>query len=345
MWGLFVFVISPLITYSMTAFLLPSLALSIGLVLLTFSADRLISTSATYAKHCNISLFFIGMTVVAFGTSAPELLVSAVAALNNAGELAVGNGIGSNIINIGLVLSTAVLMAPIQANKRFIKKEFPILAGSMLICSTLMSTGKLNMTDGLLLVLLLAIYCFYLAKSVRQGEVSEDELEFLPLTKKRAGWESLVMLLLLLTSSKLMVWGAANLAQLAGLSELTIGLTIIAFGTSLPELAAAIAGVRRGMYDIVFATVIGSNIFNLLGVIAIPSLVGQELIIPEQVLSRDIPYMTLLTGVLGVMLAVPMLKSQSSSNEQAAYTIHRWGGGLLLMIFIAYLTRVANSAF
>ncbi|TKG01413.1 calcium/sodium antiporter [Vibrio sp. F13] len=327
----------------MTALLLPSLALSIGFFILSFSADRLISASATYAKHCNISLIFIGMTVVAFGTSAPELLVSAVAALNNAGELAVGNGIGSNIINIGLVLSTAVLIAPIQANKGFIKKEFPILAGSMLICIALMSTGKLSMVDGLLLVFLLAIYCIYLAKSIRQGEVSQDELEFLPLTKKRAGWESLAMLLLLLISSRLMVWGAVNLAQFAGLSELTIGLTIIAFGTSLPELAAAIAGVRRGMYDIVFATVIGSNIFNLLGVIAIPSILGKELIIPDQVFSRDVPYMILLTVVLGGMLTVPLLKSQSSSTERAAYSIHRLGGGLLLMIFIFYLATVAHS--
>lgn len=327
----------------MTAFLLPALALLMGFVILPFSADRLISASATFAKHCNLSLIFIGMTVVAFGTSVPELLVSAVAALNNAGELAIGNGIGSNIINVGLVLSAAVLMAPMQAHKRFIKKEYPILVASMLICIALMSTGKLTMLDGILLTVLLAIYCFYLAKSVRQGEISQDELEFLPLTKKRAGWESLVMLLLLLTSSRLMVWGAVHLAQLAGLSELIIGLTIIAFGTSLPELAAAIAGARRGMYDIVFATVIGSNIFNLLGVIAIPSLVGKELIIPDQVFSRDIPYMIILTVVLGGMFAVPLLKPQSSSKEQAAYNVHRLGGFLLLIIFIFYLTTVAYS--
>ncbi len=342
MWGCSCF-ISPPINKFMTTFLLPSLALLFGFVILSFSADRLISASATFAKHCNISLIFIGMTVVAFGTSAPELLVSAVAAFNNAGELAIGNGIGSNIINVGLVLSAAVLIAPIHANKRFIKKEYPILAGSMLICIALMSTGKLSMLDGILLVTLLTIYCFYLAKSIRQGEISQDELDLLPLTKSRAAWESLVMLILLLTSSRMMVWGAVHLAQLAGLSELTIGLTIIAFGTSLPELAAAIAGARKGMYDIVFATVIGSNIFNLLGVIAIPSIVSKELIIPELVFNRDIPYMILLTAVLGGMFAAPLLKSQLSNKEQSAYSIHPLGGGVLLIIFISYITKIAYS--
>lgn len=327
----------------MTTFILPSLALSIGFVVLSFSADRLISASATFAKHCNVSLIFIGMTVVAFGTSAPELLVSGVAALNNAGELAIGNGIGSNIINVGLVLSAAVLMSPTQAHKRFIKKEYPILVGSMIISIALMSTGKLSKTDGILLLILLTIYCLYLAKSIKQSGHSQDEIEFLPLTKKRAGWESLIMLLLLLSSSRLMVWGAVNLAQLAGLSELFIGLTIIAFGTSLPELAAAIAAARKGMYDIVFATVIGSNIFNLLGVMALPSLVGKELLIPEQVFSRDIPYMMLLTAVLGGMLVAPLLTQLSSPKEQTAYRVHHLGGGLLLIIFIFYLTDLAYS--
>ncbi|WP_413282402.1 calcium/sodium antiporter [Vibrio sp. MA40-2] len=328
----------------MTTFLLPFLALSAGFLVLSFSADRLIAATATYAKHCNISMIFIGMTVVAFGTSAPELLVSAVAAFNDAGQLAVGNAIGSNIVNVGFVLSIAVLIAPIQVHKRFIKIEFPILAGSMLICIVLMSTGKLSMVDGILLGFLLLIYCLYLAKSLRQGEFSQDELEFLSLSKKRAGWESLVMLLLLLASSRLMVWGAVDLAKFAGLSELTIGLTIIAFGTSLPELAAVIAGARKGMYDIVFATVIGSNIFNLLGVMAIPSIIGKELIIPNQVFSRDIPYMIILTAVLGSMFAVSFLQSRTQSNkQQTAYSIHRLGGGVLLIIFISYLTRIAYS--
>ncbi|CAH8186696.1 calcium/sodium antiporter [Vibrio aestuarianus] len=327
----------------MTALPLPLLALSVGFFALSFSADRLISVSATYAKHCNVSLIFIGMTVVAFGTSAPELLVSAVAAVNHADELALGNGIGSNIINIGIVLSICVLIAPIRAHRRFLKREFPILAVSMVLCITLMSKGKLGVIDGLILALGLLVYCFYLAKSVQQGQTEHDEFEFLPVTKRRAGWESWGMLVLLLASSRLMVWGAVKLAQAAGLSELTIGLTIIAFGTSLPELAAAIAGVRRGMYDIVFATVIGSNIFNLLGVIALPALLGDDVSIPEQVLTRDIPFMALSTLVLGGMFAISYFRVSLSKEQTTDYHIHRVGGGILLLIFCVYLIKVSDD--
>ncbi|WP_413112119.1 calcium/sodium antiporter [Thaumasiovibrio sp. DFM-14] len=325
----------------MTALILPLLALSLGFVSLSFSADRLISVSATYAKHCNVSLIFIGMTVVAFGTSAPELLVSFVAALNHSNELAIGNGIGSNIINIGVVLSICVLISPIRAHQRFVKREFPILAISIVLCTALMLKGNLGEIDGLILVLGLSTYCFYLAKSVQQYQVVNDEFEFLPLTKKRAGWESLVMLLLLLTSSRLMVWGAVKLAQAAGLSELTIGLTIVAFGTSLPELAAGIAGVRQKKYDIVFATVIGSNIFNLLGVIAFPALLGDNVSIPEQVLTRDLPFMALLTLMLGVMFALSYFRVGVSKEQTTDYHIHRIGGGVLLLTFCVYLIKVS----
>ncbi|MCQ1059170.1 calcium/sodium antiporter [Photobacterium sp. DNB23_23_1] len=327
----------------MNAFLLALSALTLGFVFLSFSADRLIASSATFAKHCNISIAFIGMTVVAFGTSAPELLVSATAAINGAGELSVGNGLGSNIINIGLVISVCILFKPLFVHSRFIRREYPILAITMMLSCLLMLNGKLAIVEGAILLSGLLVYCLYLAYSVKHEHSEPEELDFLNISKARAALESIIMLVILLTSSKLMVWGAVELAVIAGISELTIGLTVIAFGTSLPELAAALAAVKRGMHDIAFATVIGSNIFNLLGVIAFPALIDDGLTLPPQILSRDLPVMALLTAVLGGMLMFAVAKQRFTSNTTASYQVSRVGGGLLLIIFITYMWYIASS--
>ncbi|PSU34016.1 calcium/sodium antiporter [Photobacterium lutimaris] len=326
----------------MNTFLIALSALTIGFALLSFSADRLIASSATYAKHCNISIVFIGMTVVAFGTSAPELLVSATAALNGAGELAVGNGLGSNIINIGLVLSVCILFKPLIVHSRFIRREFPILAIAMVLSCLLMVNGKLATLEGVILLSGLLAYCLYLAYSARHEQSEPEELDFLNISKSRAAFESLVMLIILLASSKLMVWGAVKLAVIAGISELTIGLTVIAFGTSLPELAAALAAVKRGMHDIAFATVIGSNIFNLLGVIAFPALMGEGLTLPRQILTRDLPAMALLTAVLGGIFMFALTNKRCATTT-ASYQVSRVGGGILLLIFSTYLWYLASS--
>ncbi|KHT62993.1 hypothetical protein RJ45_14515 [Photobacterium gaetbulicola] len=327
----------------MNAFLVALVALALGFVLLSLSADRLIASSATFAKLNNVSIVFIGMTVVAFGTSAPELLVSATAAINGAGELSIGNGLGSNIINIGLVLSICMLFKPLTVHPRFIRREFPILTIAMMISGLLMVNGQLAIRDGLILIVGLVAYCFYLAQSVKHGHSEPEELDFLNISKPRAAVETLIMLVVLLASSKLMVWGAVELAVIAGISELTIGLTVIAFGTSLPELAAALAGVRRGMHDIAFATVIGSNIFNLLGVIAFPALLGNGLQLPEQILSRDLPAMALLTTVVGMMFLAALARQRYAGATAYSYQVSRAGGGMLLMIFGGYMWSLASS--
>ncbi|SHH77292.1 calcium/sodium antiporter [Ferrimonas marina] len=326
----------------MSALLIPALALFAGFVVLSLSADRLIASAATLARHFNVSLVFIGMTVVAFGTSAPELLVSAVAALNGAEGLSVGNGIGSNIINVGLVLGACALMTPLMVHRRFVRREFPILVAAMILCAVLMANGELAGWDGAVLLLGLMVYVGYLARSVKNGDAEPEELEFLSISKGRALVESLLMLALLLASSQLMVWGAVELARAAGISELVIGLTVIAFGTSLPELAAALAGVRRGMHDIAFATVIGSNIFNLLGVIAFPALLGDGLQLPAEVIQRDLPAMGLLTAAMGAMFLMANTPSAESSGGNNL-VLHRRGGVVLLILFVAYLWQLGTA--
>ncbi|GAA5190267.1 calcium/sodium antiporter [Ferrimonas gelatinilytica] len=330
----------------MSTLLLPLLALVAGFILLSLSADRLIAAASTFAQRSGVSMVFIGMTVVAFGTSAPELLVSAVAAANGAEGLAVGNGLGSNIINIGLVLGVCALITPLAVNRRFLVREFPLLVAAMLLSWGLMSNGSLAGWDGAILLGALLLYCAYLARSVKQGESDPEALELLSISRRRAGVESLVMLLVLLGASQMMVWGAVELARAMGISELVIGLTVIAFGTSLPELAAAVAGVRRGMHDIAFATVIGSNIFNLLGVLAFPALLGDGLQLPKEVLSRDLPMMALLTLVVAVAFLWARWGrggSRASSVGVHNYPMSRLGGGVLLIVFSTYLWQLGGA--
>ncbi|QIR15621.1 calcium/sodium antiporter [Shewanella aestuarii] len=327
----------------MLSIVCPILALAVGLIALSISADRLIASSATLAKHCNVSMSFIGMTVVAFGTSAPELLVSSIAAINGAGELAIGNGIGSNIVNVGLVLGICAFLVPLTVKAHFIRRDLPILVISILFCGLLMADGHLDFKDGLLLLLGLAAYCGYLAFLVTKGEADAEEVEFLDISKIRSAVETVLMLAVLLGASQLMVWGAVELAKAAGVSELVIGLTVIAFGTSLPELAAAVAGVRRGMHDMVFATVIGSNIFNILGVIAFPALLGDNKPLPSLLLERDYPMMLLLTAIVVVAFMFTYYKQRKVAAADKSYTFGRTAGALCLVSFTGYMLYLAAA--
>ncbi|MDX2322461.1 MAG: calcium/sodium antiporter [Moritella sp.] len=330
--------------------LLPIVAVLVGFVLLTLSADRLILVSSTLAKQFGVSVMFIGMTVIAFGTSFPELVVSAIASFNGAEGLAVGNAIGSNIINSGLVLALCALFMPLVIQVRFIKRELPILVVALIATIALMSNGSITKWDSLILISLLALYCVYLAKSSSTDDV-EGELEFLDVSQTRALVETIAMLIVLLISSQIMVWGSVELAKAMGVSDLLIGLTIVAFGTSLPELAAAIAGVRRGMPEIAFATVIGSNTFNLLGVLAFPGLIGDGLQLPAEVLTRDIPMLSIMTAFMVIsftMTYFAVSKRRSAlvpeqltaeliaADSKLNYRFGRLSGAILLVMFIGY---------
>nr|SHO01288.1 Putative uncharacterized protein [Moritella viscosa] len=322
----------------------------VGFILLTLSADRLILVSSTLAKQFGVSVMFIGMTVIAFGTSFPELVVSAIASFNGAEGLAVGNAIGSNIINSGLVLALCALFMPLVIQVRFIKRELPILVIALIAVIALMSNGSITMWDSIILLILLALYCVYLAKSSSEEDV-ENELEFLDVSQKRALVETIAMLVMLVISSQIMVWGSIQLAKAMGVSDLLIGLTIVAFGTSLPELAAAIAGVRRGMPEIAFATVIGSNTFNLLGVLAFPGLIGDGLQLPAEVLNRDVPMLSIMTAFMVISftmtyMAVTKRRSALTPAQQTDkaiatdcklnYRFGRLSGAVLLIMFIGY---------
>ena len=330
--------------------LLPIIAVLVGFILLTVSADRLILVSSTLAKQFGVSVMFIGMTVIAFGTSFPELVVSAIASFNGAEGLAVGNAIGSNIINCGLVLALCALFMPLVIKVRFIKRELPILVLALIATIALMSNGSITMWDSLILILLLALYCVYLAKSSSTDDI-ENELEFLDVSQNRALVETIAMLIMLLISSQIMVWGSVQLAKAMGVSDLLIGLTIVAFGTSLPELAAAIAGVRRGMPEIAFATVIGSNTFNLLGVLAFPGLIGDGLQLPAEVLTRDLPMLSIMTAFMVISFTMTYfavtkrraaLTPEQQTDELIAadsklnYRFGRLSGAILLTMFIGY---------
>ncbi|SGY88663.1 Putative uncharacterized protein [Moritella viscosa] len=330
--------------------LLPIIAVLVGFILLTLSADRLILVSSTLAKQFGVSVMFIGMTVIAFGTSFPELVVSAIASFNGAEGLAVGNAIGSNIINSGLVLALCALFMPLVIQVRFIKRELPILVIALIAVIALMSNGSITMWDSIILLILLALYCVYLAKSSSEEDV-ENELEFLDVSQKRALVETIAMLVMLVISSQIMVWGSIQLAKTMGVSDLLIGLTIVAFGTSLPELAAAIAGVRRGMPEIAFATVIGSNTFNLLGVLAFPGLIGDGLQLPAEVLNRDVPMLSIMTAFMVISftmtyMAVTKRRSALTPAQQTDkaiatdcklnYRFGRLSGAVLLIMFIGY---------
>lgn len=306
-----------------------------GFIVLSWSADRLIETASTLAFRSGMSVLTIGITIVAFGTSAPELLVSSVAAYNGAGGISVGNALGSNTINIGLVLGAVGLMVPLAVSPRILYRELPILGLAMALAVVLVMDGHLGRIDGFILAAALAAYCYYLAHSARDQGDEHDDVVILAISTSRAWLETLLMLALLMGSSQLLVWGAAGLARHLGVAELVVGLTVIAFGTSLPELAAVRASARKGLFDMALGTVIGSNIFNLLGVLAFPGMIGQGIALDPVVLYRDVSAMV----VLGLMLAIIAYSSISRSQADAPDTclIPRYKSLWLLVAFAGYL--------
>ncbi len=341
-------------------------AIAAGFVALSWSADRLIVVASTLASHLGMSILTIGMTIVAFGTSAPELLVSSVAAVDGAGGIAIGNALGSNIINIGLVLGLCGVLIPLSVSRRVITRELPLLGLVIVFAMALMFDGMLSQNDGILLAVALVGYCYYLAEHSGGDESPQDDVTILKIPTRRAVIESLVLLTVLLGSSKLLVWGASELALSFGISETIIGLTVIAFGTSLPELAAVMASARRGMFDMVMATVIGSNIFNLLGVLAFPGILSGGLELDPMIIQRDGLVMAGITALFAFNVVTSMssecctTSGNSSGNSDNGATcgdngatcgkdlifcsnISRLKSAVLLACFAAYMGVLANQ--
>lgn len=285
------------------------LAILTGLLLLTWGADRFVAGAAATARNLGVSPMVVGLTVVGFGTSAPEMLVSAVAAWQGNPNLGVGNALGSNITNVGLVLGLTALVTPLTVRSETLSREFPILLAIMLVALTLTADGHLSRLDGLILVLGMAIMAYWMAglglDERAAGRAADPmpqewETEIPELSTGRALFWLLAGLVILLLSSRLLVWGAVGVAERFGVSDLVIGLTIVAVGTSLPELAASLMSALRRQHDIAVGNVLGSNMFNLLGVLGLPGIIHPTALPPE-LLQRDFPLMVALTIALFAM--------------------------------------------
>jgi cation:H+ antiporter len=308
--------------------LLPVLSLLTGFLLLMWSADAFTDNGAKIAKIFNISPLVIGLLIFGFGTSAPEMLVSGLAAYDGHPEMSIGNAFGSNIFNIGLVLGITAIILPITVEKSVLKKEWLFLFLSTLVVGFLLLDGFLSFTDGLILLTLLLLFLTSVFIESRKGDhIDADSLENDSQDQgKGKTWLLLfVSLVILISSAKLVVWGGTSLALSFGVSDLIIGLTVVALGTSLPELAVSISSALKKQHQMVIGNIIGSNLFNTLGVLAIPGLI-LPFQIPAEVMSRD--YISMLILTLLILILSIRLK------------ISRLGGFILLAALAAYLYQL-----
>lgn len=311
--------------------LIDCVAIIAGFILLIWSADRFIIGAAATARSFDVPPLIIGLTIVGFGTSAPEMMVAGFASYDGSPAMAIGNALGSNIANITLVLGVAALITPLSVHSRIIKKELPILLLVTLLALALMRDLNLSRFDGFALLGLLCLLMWWITRQGLRNQstdaLTDEYIEELPekMSISHALFWLIAGLVLLTVSSKLLVWGAVNIATEFGVSELIIGLTIIAIGTSLPELAASITGALKNEHDIALGNVVGSNLFNTLGVLAIPGLIKPGAF-QEDILYRDIPVVLALTVTLLIM----------AYGFRKEGRINRFEGGLLLSAFIAY---------
>lgn len=288
-----------------------------GLALLIWSADRFVDGAAAVARLRGVSTLIIGIIVVGFGTSAPEIGVSVIAVLEDTPGIAIGNALGSNIANIGLILGITAILVPIPVESRLLKTEFPILILGTAFMAWYLYDLQLNRIEGLVLVGMLFVLLYYIIRQHRkfpgdypnlEHNVAEMTEETVAETKDLTMTQAIVWLLLglitLVASSKILVWGASNIARDFGVSELIIGLTIIALGTSLPELAASIASLKKNVPDVAIGNVIGSNLFNSLAVVGIPAVLT-PFAFESSAVSRDLPVVIGLTLVLILMSRFP----------------------------------------
>lgn len=316
--------------------LLFSAALVAGLILLILSSDKFIEHAALVAEKLNVSPIIIGVTLVALGTSAPEMVVSAIAALDNAPGIAIGNVIGSNIANIGLVFGATLLLAAIPISSSLAKKEVPLFLAITILAGVLMFDGSLSVIDGVLLITAFLITLFILLRN--SSEMEEELVSDLPEDDGSSITKSLIIaalgLAVLIGSSKLLVWGAIGIASALGVSDLVIGLTIVAIGTSLPELAASITSVKKGHHDIAIGNVLGSNIFNLATVLPLPALLAPGMI-ESTIMSRDYWWMLGLSIVLAASIFL--------FAKQKSISVPRWMAFPLLGAYTSYLYLLAVS--
>lgn len=287
--------------------------LIVGLTALVWSADKFVEGGASIAHHCGVSSLIIGLTVISIGTSAPEIFVSANAALDQSSGLAVGNALGSNLANVGLVLGITALITPVAITRGIVKTEVPIMLGVTLLAGYVLHDAHLGRWESLALLACLVLFIFFLIAKSRNGsadEGAEGGVALAELSLKKAIVVTIVGLVILILSSKALVWSATEMAQKFGVSDLVIGITIVAVGTSLPELAASLAGALKGHSEMAVGNVIGSNIFNLLAVLPVAGVIYPTVIDDVDFL-RDYGSVLLVSMILG---AACLWKTRNSAT-------------------------------
>ncbi|MDO5102017.1 MAG: calcium/sodium antiporter [Lautropia sp.] len=324
------------------------LAVVSGLIMLVWSADRFVDGAASTARYFGVPPLLIGMLIIGFGTSAPELMVSGLAALQQNPGIALGNGYGSNITNIALILGVTAMISPITVFPQVLRQELLVLAVVTGVAVWLLSDGALSRLDAILMLGILAGLIGWTihkqqqanstpAPATGQADAPKPSLEdddAAPI--RRTIFWLIVDLALLVISSRVLVWGAVEIVHHFGVSDLIIGLTIVAIGTSLPELASSISAARKGEHDLALGNVIGSNLFNTLGVVGLAAVI-QPMTIEPQFLHRDVPvvcFLTLSLFVLGYRFGKPR-----------PGRINRLEGGMLLACYVGYTVWLMQIAF
>ena len=312
---------------------LPFASVVVGLALLVWSADRFVDGSAGTARHFGMPPLLIGMVIVGFGTSAPEMVVSALAAWQGNAGIALGNAYGSNICNIALILGVTALISPIAVRSQVLRKELPLLAAVTALAAWQLADGMVSRADAAVLLVVFAVLVGWsIWQGLRQGDdamagdVQKQEEAAAEMPLRRAVFWMVAGLVLLVVSSRLLVWGAVEIAHSFGVSDVIIGLTIVAVGTSLPELASSVVAARKGEHDIALGNVIGSNMFNLLAVVGIAGAIAPMTVGPE-VLHRDVAVMAALTLALFAM----------GIGIRGPGRINRIEGALLLACYVGYI--------
>lgn len=321
----------------MTWFLLQ---VTFGLILLTWGADRFVIGSATLAKKIGVTPLLIGLTIVALGTSAPEILVSAFSAFQGETDLAIGNAIGSNIFNIGLVLGVVLLIQPIKLSSAIISREMSILLAVTLLIILVFLDAYLSRIDGFMLLGALVIVIFWLIRTASKStnnDANTDEYnqEFPDNGRPQKIFLWLIIgLIALLIGADLLVEGAINIAESLGMSEIVIGIVLVAFGTSLPELAVSIVSAIKGEHGMALGNIIGSNIFNSLAVVSVAAIIQPAPLLPS-VMSLHILVMVIFT------LALFAITYEFKDNQ----IIGRREGFILLLGLIFYEVHIVLSSF
>ena len=315
-------------------------AVIFGLALLVWSADRFVEGASATANHFGMPPLLIGMVVVGFGTSAPEMVVSALAAAQGTPGIAFGNAVGSNITNLALILGLTAILRPISVHSRVLRIELPILTLVTALVAWQVWDNHITQFDAVLLLVLFAglmgwtIYRGLKTDGDAMGSDMELVLQEHPLPLRPALLRLIGGLILLVVSSRILVWGAVDIAKAFGVSDMVIGLTIVAIGTSLPELASTIAATRKGEHDIALGNILGSNLFNSLAVIGIAGAI-QPMSVDPEAFNRDILVMSALT--LSIFIFGYGFRGQGRIN--------RFEGGALLTTYIVYTAYLVASNF